>query len=359
MARSKETPTDPDDMFADTRMSFGDHLEELRIHLWRAVIGFVIAMFLSFLIGKPVLYTFIIRPVEKQLQEFYEFRKNKRAQEVLAEAQTNKENVANQPTIVKIQLPRQMLKDLGQGKEPGPIEEPEKLTDEQWVEVPARIARPIEFTAATLKAQQLFEPPATMKTFNVTEAFIVYFKICMVCGLVLGSPWIFYQIWAFVAAGLYPHEKKYVHVYLPFSVFLFVAGVLACQFIVMPKAVGALLFFNEWLNLEPDLRLNEWLSFAIWFPVIFGLSFQTPLVMMFMERLGLFTVETYKKKRKLAFFILAIVSAFGPTVDAFSMLFQWVALCLLYELGIWLCLWSPKRSALDLEVPDSEEMIEV
>ncbi|HMC88306.1 MAG TPA: twin-arginine translocase subunit TatC, partial [Gemmataceae bacterium] len=72
MARSKETPTDPDDMFADTRMSFGDHLEELRIHLWRAVIGFVIAMFLSFLIGKPVLYTFIIRPVEKQLQEFYE-----------------------------------------------------------------------------------------------------------------------------------------------------------------------------------------------------------------------------------------------------------------------------------------------
>ena len=72
MARSKDNSIDPDDLFADTRMSFGDHLEELRIHLWRAVIGFIIAMFLSFLIGKPVLYTFIIRPVESQLQAFHD-----------------------------------------------------------------------------------------------------------------------------------------------------------------------------------------------------------------------------------------------------------------------------------------------
>src|SRR5438876_3595402 len=112
MARSKDNSIDPDDLFADTRMSFGDHLEELRIHLWRAVIGFVIAMCLSFLIGKPVLYAFIIRPVEKQLQDFYEFRKNKRAEEVLADAQTNKENKANQPAFVNIQLPKQLLKDL-------------------------------------------------------------------------------------------------------------------------------------------------------------------------------------------------------------------------------------------------------
>jgi sec-independent protein translocase protein TatC len=359
MARSKDNAIDPDDMFADTRMSFGDHLEELRIRLWRALIGFIIAMLLSFLIGKPVLYTFIIRPVESQLQAFHEHRKEKRAQEVLAEAANAKDNTGNLPQVVDLQLPRSVLKSIAAGKEPERVEDPGQLADDQWVSVPARIADPIKFTAATLKAQQLFEPPATMKTFNVTEAFIVYFKICMVCGLVIGSPWIFYQIWSFVAAGLYPQEKKYIHIYLPFSIFLFVTGVLACQFIVMPKAVGALLFFNEWLNLEPDLRLNEWLGFAIWFPVIFGLSFQTPLVMMFLERLGLVTVETLKKKRRIAFFILAAVSAFGPTVDAFSMLFQWVALCLLYELGIWLCVWSPKKTALDMEVPDSEEIIEV
>src|SRR5207237_8583448 len=110
---------------------------------------------------------------------------------------------------------------------------------------------------------------------------------------------------------------------------------------------------------ESDVRLNVWLSFASWFPVIFGLSFQTALIMMFLERLGIFTVEGYKSKRRMAFFILAGVAAIGPTVDAFSMLFQWVALCLLYELGIWLCVWSPKKTPLDMEVPDPEEMIEV
>src|SRR5207245_1507600 len=99
--------------------------------------------------------------------------------------------------------------------------------------------------------------------------------------------------------------------------------------------------------------------FAIWFPVIFGLSFQTPLIMLFLERLGIMDVEGYKKKRKIAFFVLAFASAAAPTVDAFSMMFQWVALCLLYELGIWLCIWSPKKQPLDMDVPDSEEMIEV
>ena len=66
-------------------------------------------------------------------------------------------------------------------------------------------------------------------------------KVCIVTGLVLGSPWIFWQIWMFVAAGLYPHEKRYVNIYLPFSLFLFLGGVFICQFFVIPKALEALL----------------------------------------------------------------------------------------------------------------------
>ena len=73
----------------------------------------------------------------------------------------------------------------------------------------------------------------------------------------------------------------------------------------------------------------------------------------------LMTVESYKKKRAIAFFILAVIAAIGPTMDAFSMIFQWIALCLLYQLGIWLCMWSPRREPLDIDVPDSQEMVEV
>jgi len=358
MAQKKDKPIDPDDLFAETGMSFGDHLEELRHYLWRAVIGFIIAMLVSLLIGKPVLYVFIIRPVEKQLQDFYDDLAQERKKEVLGD-ETVKKLDAAQPQAVEIEFVRSQVKALLEGRPVELVEKPEDLPTTERVRMQVVIPEPVKYAAATLDAQRLLGPRPTVKTFNVTEAFIVYFKISMITGFVLGSPWIFLQIWSFIAAGLYPHEKRYVHVYLPFSLGLFIAGVLACQFIVLPKAIGALLWFNKFLNLEPDLRLNEWIGFAIWFPILFGLSFQTPLVMLFLERLGLCTVETYRSKRRIAFFVLAIVAAFGPTVDAFSMLFQWIALCLLYQLGIWLCMWSPRKPQFDIDVPDREEMVEV
>ena len=189
---------------------------------------------------------------------------------------------------------------------------------------------------------------------------MVYFKVCMVCGLVIGSPWIFYQIWQFVAAGLYPHEKRYVHLYLPFSLGLFLAGVFLCQFFVIPKALEALLWFNEWIGLEPDLRLNEWLSFAILMPLVFGASFQTPLVMMALNKVGIISIQTYRQKRRFALFFMAIFTALiTPTPDALTMLFLWVPLVALYELGIFLCWLSPGPPDLDIDVPESEEMIEV
>ena len=141
---------------------------------------------------------------------------------------------------------------------------------------------------------------AGLSALSVQEALVVYFKVSLVAGLVIASPWVFWQIWSFIAAGLYPHEKKLVHVYLPMSLGLFLGGVLLCQFFVMPQAVAAMLWFNEWLGMSPDLRLNEWLSFAIWMPVVFGISFQTPLVMLFMGKLGIVNVEWFRSKRKIA-----------------------------------------------------------
>jgi sec-independent protein translocase protein TatC len=192
----------------------------------------------------------------------------------------------------------------------------------------------------------------------VQEAFMVYMKVCLMCGFVLGSPWIFWQIWSFVAAGLYPHEKRLVHVYLPFSLGLFLLGFFVCQFLVIPKAISALLWFNEWMNIKPDMRLNEWLGFAIWMPLIFGLSFQTPLVMYFLERVGIMSVEGYRKSRRVIWFFMAVFAAvITPSTDPYSMLFLWVPMCMLFELGIWLCQMSPPRPELEEEA--EEEWVEV
>jgi len=178
---------------------------------------------------------------------------------------------------------------------------------------------------------------------------------------VLGSPWIFWQVWMFVAAGLYPHEKRLVHVYLPISLFLFLLGVVICQIFVIPKALEALLWFNEWLGFKPDIRLNDWLGFAIFMPLVFGLSFQTPMVMLFLHRLGIMDVDSFRNKRRMAWFLMAVFAAvITPSTDAFSMLFLWVPMSLLFELGIILIRMTPQApSELGEDAPEPDELVEV
>ena len=139
--------------------------------------------------------------------------------------------------------------------------------------------------------------------------------VCLVTGLVIASPWVFYQLWAFVAAGLYRHERHYVTKFLPFSLGLFLAGVFLCFFGVLPVTLSFLLEFNVWLGIEPTLRISEWMSFATILPLVFGVCFQTPLIMLFLERIGIFTADDFRAKRKFAILIM-VIAARGPDARA-------------------------------------------
>jgi len=189
---------------------------------------------------------------------------------------------------------------------------------------------------------------------------VVYFKVSVICGFVIASPWVFWQMWSFVAAGLYPHEKRLVNYWLPISLGLFLAGVALCQFAVLPRSIEALLWFNEWMGLTPDLRLNEWLGFAIWLPVIFGIAFQTPLVVMVLERIGIMTVEKYLSMWRIAVFVLAIFAAvITPTTDFVTWFALWMPMVALYFLGIYLCHLSAKKRPAEFDVPESDSLVEV
>jgi len=185
-------------------------------------------------------------------------------------------------------------------------------------------------------------------------------KVSLMFGFVLSSPWVFYQLWSFVAAGLYPHEKRLVNHYLPISLGLFLVGFAVCEFLALPKAIEALLWFNEWLGFEPDLRLNEWLSFAIIMPLVFGLSFQTPIVMLFMYKIGIADLDTFRSKRRISYFLMAIFSAIiTPSTDVPTLLMLWLPMCLLYEVGIWLCKMQPQTLADEMDDSELDEMVGV
>jgi sec-independent protein translocase protein TatC len=346
---------DPDDLFADTRMSFGEHIEELRTHLLRAVAGFLVALVLSFSFGSYVL-EFIKAPVERELMEFYNRRYQKREAE-LASGKDTEHKELNQPKAVPIQVQKNELARILGLKVPDPA--PGEENGEEWVSLPVRV-RPLDLALATGDAQRLLiGKPPLLSTMGIMEAFMALVKVCILCGIVLGSPWIFYQLWAFVAAGLYTHEKRYVNVYLPVSLGLFLIGVFFCEFLVIPKAISTLLLFNEWLGFEPDLRINEWLTFAILFPLVFGLSFQTPLVMLFLSKIGIFDADSYRRKRRIAWFAMAAFAAVITPIDAISMVLLWVPMCGLYELGILLVAYTAKATEGEEDVPEAEEMVEV
>jgi sec-independent protein translocase protein TatC len=180
------------------------------------------------------------------------------------------------------------------------------------------------------------------KSMNTQEPFMIYIKGSFLLGFILASPMVFYHMWNFVAAGLYPHEKNYVHIFLPVSIGLFLAGAGIAFFLVFQFVLDFLLGFNKWLGIAPELRMSEWLPFALMLPIGFGVSFQLPLVMLFLERIGVFDVDSYVKKWRIAVLVIFIIAAILTPADPYSMMLMAGPLTVLYFLGILMCKWWPK-----------------
>ena len=185
-----------------------------------------------------------------------------------------------------------------------------------------------------------------VKNFNVQESFMIWMKAGFLAGAILSAPFVFYFVWSFVAAGLYPHEKHYVHLFLPVSVGLFLCGALLAFFFVFPPVLGFFFSMTKSMGQGIEPRISEWLSFVLLLPLGFGISFQLPLVMLFLERIHVFNVQVYLSKWRIAVLVMAVMSmVLSPGGDPYSMLMMLVPLVVLYFGGIALCKWLPSNRA--------------
>jgi sec-independent protein translocase protein TatC len=323
-------PTDQD-LFSEEQsmvtMSFGDHIEELRVRLILALLGLLVGVVVVFLppldIASRVMRS-MEAPAKAALQDFY-------AQEYAKKTDEAEKLGSITPTL-QAKIPADLF-----------IDELKKLApDLKLPESSSVLGRtldlPIRFLAKGFidsTKDAVVNIDQSVITLAPLEIITIYFMVALVSGLVLASPWVFYQAWAFVGAGLYRHERAYVTKYLPFSLGLFLTGVALCFFLVLPITMKFLLQFNVYLGVAPTLRLSEWMGFATLLPLIFGLAFQTPLIMLFLERISIFTVADYRAKRKFAIMIIAVAAAvLTPGQDPFSMMLLAGPMILLYELGI-------------------------
>jgi sec-independent protein translocase protein TatC len=314
-------------------MSFGDHIEDLRYRLVLGLIGLFVGMVVTFipipLLGESIgMYVFdtMERPARQTLVKFYEDqarRESALADQVKKLSPTVKNHVPAREFVEQVIAIAPKLAPML----PAPDSEELKGRDIS-LSLTAEAGDDIRRAVTTT-----FRSP--LVSLAPLETITIYFMICMVSGLVLTSPFVFYQGWAFIAAGLYRHERHYVKKFLPFSLGLFLAGVFLCFFGVLPYTLMFLLQFNVWLGIEPTMRITDWMSFATILPVVFGVCFQTPLVMLFLERVGILTHEDFRSKRRMAILIMVIAAAIlTPGPDVFSQLALAVPMVALYELGL-------------------------
>lgn len=184
-----------------------------------------------------------------------------------------------------------------------------------------------------------------LQSLAPADGFISFIKIALVLGLLISSPWVFYHIWMFVAAGLYSNEKKYVYYAVPFSVILFIAGAMFFIFAVAPLTLKFLVVFNKnFLGIQSNFTFQQYMSFVTRLMLVFGIAFQTPTAIFFLNKTGLVSVRVLCKIR--AYVILAIftLSAMVTPPDIISQVTLALPLYILFELGILVSYLSNRKA---------------
>jgi len=185
---------------------------------------------------------------------------------------------------------------------------------------------------------------ASLQTLAPTDGFVSYVKISLISGLIISSPWVFYHLWMFVAAGLYPHERRYVRLATPFSAILFISGALFFIIVVAPLTLGFLVKFNQGvLGVASRFTFGNYISFVTMLMLVFGLAFQTPIAIFVLNKTGLVSLEALKHSRKFVVLAIFIIAAMATPPDVVSQVTLAIPLYLLFELGVFLCYLSGRK----------------
>jgi len=302
-------------MKPDVEMTLADHLMELRRRVILALLGLTVATALCGIFYEELL-TFLIRPYEQAYEQ-----------------------------MVKPESPAA-----------APEASPEDRDLEHRLEA---VERQLGLNASAGEPAAL--PPPRLIQGGPLNAYTVLLTLCVIMGVTLASPWILYQIWAFVGVGLHPHERRFVYTYGPSSLLLFLGGGAAFYWLLLPLFLRALMspmagiVINGRQMVDTSFLLTDYFNFVAVMALVCGVIFETPLVVLFLARTGLVSLSTLARQQKLVILIMTIIAAvLTPTVDPFSMTVVAVPLILLYEIGLLLA-WLAERSSRRRQAKEAAE----
>jgi len=325
--KKKHIPDDP----LDTTMSLGDHLEELRARLILAIIGLVVGAVLCLFFGRRIIH-FIERPYLKVMEEHSQSKVKIKL----------KEESSHHPSTYFIDVfSDDLLEALKDPNAPTIDPNAVKFAYKIYSETLAKLADDPNYISAVAE-ERYSDSENQLRSLGPADPFVAFMKITLISGLIVSSPWVFYQLWMFVAAGLYAHERRYVHTAVPFSTALFVTGALFFLFLIAPLCLKFFLNFGEFIGVSAIWTFDKYISFVTLLMLVFGVAFQTPIAIFVLNRTGLVSIESFKKSRKYVIIIIFAIAAFATPPDVISQISLAIPLYALFELGILLS-WIAER----------------
>jgi sec-independent protein translocase protein TatC len=339
-----------EDLFESTKMTFGEHLDELRQTLVKSIVALAVGVIIALFFARDVV-KYVQMPLKDALKEHYSKVAAKEYREYLIRQAEKGESVPEDLDAAETLFQEQRLVTEEHLIDPRDLVEPFKKAFPQAVDatkLPVGPRTAIE-KGGLMKFPMYHsvdaDPRVRIIALSAEEPFIIVIKAALMTGAVLASPFIFYFLWQFVAAGLYPHEQYYVRVFLPFSTGLFLAGAALAFFVVFKFVLRFLFGVAALTGIEVEPRITEWLSFVLILPLGFGIAFQLPLVMLFLERIGILSVASYWSNQRMSVLVIAFIAMVFTPSDPYSMLLMMLPLIGLYYFGIMLCKWMPRRES--------------
>ncbi|MGD0016953.1 MAG: twin-arginine translocase subunit TatC [Verrucomicrobiia bacterium] len=185
-------------------------------------------------------------------------------------------------------------------------------------------------------------PENFLLSLNVTDSFVLSIKLAFYVGVVLAAPAILYFVGQFILPALKAKEKRMLWPGFIAGTVLFIVGVVSCFFLVVPQTLRAFIRASHWLGIEPRWTIDSYISFVTQFTLMTGLTFEIPLVILILVRLGVLGYATVRRGRKMLILAAFVITAFLAPPDPLSMVLMALPLVVLFEITIWLS-WFTER----------------
>jgi Tat protein translocase TatC len=297
-------------------MTYGEHLEELRRRLLVGILAFAIAFVAAFAFQERLM-DFFTRPFERARAAINE--------EILGDWAASQRRLVGpeRADLPLIEVIEALAGAVARGLPP---EEVEKLRE--------RVAKLRERSPPQL---------GPLQAIGAVEKFKAYMMECLLVALLVSAPVLLFEIWRFVAAGLYLHERRVVLRVLPWSLLLFFVGLAFGYFVLAELSVRFLVGYGSFEHVVPQVTVASYLGLLFFLLLVMGLVFQIPLFMTVLTSVGIAGPDFFRAKRRHFILAIFVVAAIITPPDYISQLLVAGPMLVLFEIGIWLSKGAARR----------------